>query len=117
MKDLLTGLDIVPERDVKPHQLCDRLATFRYVLTKNKAAAAIAFVSGILFISSGYKANVEIYKAVTNQIIAMDGLRDFWQYLIASIGVFALLAQREELPFCLEVDFLPQIELILENSS
>jgi hypothetical protein len=93
MKDLLTALENVPEQDVKPNPLYDRLQTFRYGVTRNRSAAAIAFVSGILFLSSGYKANLEIYSLITNQIIAVDGLRDFWQYLIAPIGVLALLAQ------------------------
>jgi hypothetical protein len=93
MKDLLTALENVPEQDVKPQPLYDRLQTFRYGVTRNRAAAAIAFVSGILFLSSGYKANLEIYHLVTNEIIAIDGLRDFWQYLIAPIGVLSLLAQ------------------------
>jgi hypothetical protein len=110
-------LDIVPEGHVKLQPLCDRFQDLRYELTRNRAAAAIAFVSGILFISSGYKAKVEIYNSATNQMIAMNGLTDFWQYLIVSLGVFALLAQREEIPFCSEPDFSPQIELILENSS
>src|ERR671911_2010264 len=94
MKDLLTALENVPEQDVKPRPLYDRLQTFRYGVTRNRAAAAIAFVSGILFISSGYKANLEIYYLITNQIIAIDGLRDFWQYLGTPIGVvISLLAQ------------------------
>jgi hypothetical protein len=93
MKDLLTALENVPQQDVKPNPLYDRLQTFRYGVTRNRSAAAIAFVSGILFLSSGYKANLEIYNLITNQIIAVDGLRDFWQYLIAPIGVLALLAQ------------------------
>ena len=93
MKDLLTALETVPQQDVNPHPLYDRLQTFRYGATRNRAAAAIAFVSGILFLSSGYKANLEIYHLVTNEIIAIDGLRDFWQYLIAPIGVLAILAQ------------------------
>lgn len=93
MKDLLIVLENVPERDVMPHPLYDRLQTFRYALTRNRAAATIAFISGILFISSGYKANIEIYNLITNQIIAIDGLRDIWQYLIAPIGVLSLLAQ------------------------
>src|SRR5919107_3666658 len=93
MKDLLTALENVPEQDVKPNPLYDRLQTFRYGVTRNRSAAAIAFVSGILFLSFGYKANLEIYNLITNQIIAVDGLRDFWQYLIAPIGVLALLAQ------------------------
>src|ERR687896_1272540 len=93
MKDLLTALENVPEQDVKPQPLYDRWQTFRYGVTRNRAAAAIAFVSGILFLSSGYKANLEIYNLITNQIIAVDGLREFWQYLITPIGVLALLAQ------------------------
>lgn len=93
MKDLLTALENVPEQDVRPRPLYDRLQTFRYGVTRNRAAAAIAFISGILFLSSGYKANLEIYFLITNEIIAIDGLRDFWQYLIAPIGVLSLLAQ------------------------
>jgi hypothetical protein len=93
MKDLLIALESVPEQDVKPRPLYDRLQTFRYGVTRNRAAAAIAFVSGILFISSGYKANIAIYNLIESQIIAVDGLREFWQYLITPIGVLALLAQ------------------------
>jgi hypothetical protein len=93
MKDLLIALENVPQQDVKPRPLYDRLQTFRYGVTRNRAAAAIAFVSGILFISSGYKANIAIYNLIESQIIAIDGLRDFWQYLITPIGVLALLAQ------------------------
>jgi hypothetical protein len=98
-------LDIVPEGHVKLQPLCDRFQDFSYELTRNRAVAAIAFVSDILFISSGYKTKVEIYNCVTNQMIAMNGLTDFWQYLIVSLGVFALLAQREEIPFCSELIF------------
>lgn len=93
MKDLLIALESVPEQDVKPRPLYDRLQTFRYGVTRNRAAAAIAFVSGILFISSGYKANIAIYTLIESQIIAVDGLREIWQYLITPIGVLALLAQ------------------------
>jgi hypothetical protein len=93
MKDLLTALENVPEQDVKPRPLYDRVQSFRYGVTRNRLAAAIAFVSGILFISSGYKANIAIYDLIRNQIIAIDGLRDFSQYLIEPIGVLALLAQ------------------------
>ena len=93
MKDLLKAIENVPEHDVKHHPLSDRLQTLRYSATRNRAAAVIAFVSGILFLSSGYKANLEIYNLVTSQIIAIDGLRDFWQYIITPIGVLALLSQ------------------------
>jgi hypothetical protein len=93
MKNLLIALENVPERDIKHRPLSDRLQTLRYGTTRNRVAAVIAFVSGILFLSSGYKANLEIYNLVTNEIIAIDGLRDFWQYIITPIGVLALLSQ------------------------
>jgi hypothetical protein len=79
MKDLLKAIENVPEQDIKNHPLADRLQTLRFSATRNRAAAVIAFVSGILFLSSGYKANLAIYNLVTNQIIA--------------IGVLALLSQ------------------------
>jgi hypothetical protein len=33
---------------------------------------------------------MKIYNPFSNEITAIDGLRDFWQYLIAPIGVLAL---------------------------
>jgi hypothetical protein len=71
----------------------DRLQTLRYGATRNRAAAVIAFVSGILFISSGYKANIQIYNLITSQISSIDGLSELWQYVIIPIGVLAILSQ------------------------
>ena len=93
MKDVLTAIGYLPDRKVKPSSSYDRFETIRYSTTRNRAAAAIAFISGILFISSGYKANIAIYSIIQDQIIAIDSLRDFWQYLLTPIGVLALLAQ------------------------
>ena len=93
MQDLFTAIESVAEQDVKLHPAYDRLHTLRYAVTKNRSAAGIAFVSDILFISYGYKAIMEIYSLITSEITAIDGLIDFWQYLIRPIGVFALSAQ------------------------
>src|SRR5829696_769015 len=84
MKEVLTAIGYLPERKVKPSSSYERLETIRYGTTRNRAAAAIAFVSGILFIFSGYKANIAIYNLIQDQIIAIDGLRDFWQFTIAT---------------------------------
>ena len=49
-------------RNCKPRPQHDRFQTFRYEVIRNTAtaaAAAVALVSGILFLSSCYKANVE----------------------------------------------------------
>ena len=93
MKDLLTALDNVCQS--KMSSLIHSMTGCRLFATESQGTdqASTYFVSGILFISSGYKANLEIYNLITNQIIAVDGLREFWQYLIAPIGVLALLAQ------------------------
>ncbi|MDQ3883676.1 MAG: hypothetical protein M3243_06435 [Thermoproteota archaeon] len=93
MKDVLTAIGYLPDRKVNPSSSYERFETIRYSTTRNRAAAAIAFISGILFISSGYKANIAIYNIIQDQIIAIDSLRDFWQYLITPIGILALLAQ------------------------
>lgn len=101
----------------KPRPLRDRLQTYGYEVTRNRSAAAVAFVSGILFSSSRYMANVEIYNLVTNQIIEVDGLRDFWQYLIAPIGVLALLARPEGITVLFGAGFFAANRLISESSS
>ena len=99
MKDVLTAIGYLPKGKVTPSSSYDRFETIRYSTTRNRAAAAIAFVSGILFISSGYKANYAIYYLIRDQIgdqiVAIASLRDLWQYLIMPIGdnVLALLAQ------------------------
>jgi hypothetical protein len=99
MKDVLTAIGYLPKRKVTPSSSYDRFETIRYSTTRNRAAAAIAFVSGILFISSGYKANYAIYYQIRDQIgdqiAAIASLRDLWQYLITPISdnVLALLAQ------------------------
>jgi hypothetical protein len=93
MKDVLTAIGYLPDRKVNPSSSYERFETIRYSTTRNRAAAAIAFISGILFISSGYKENIAIYNIIQDQIIAIDSLRDFWQYLITPIGILALLAQ------------------------
>lgn len=99
MKDVLTAIGYLPKRKVTPSSSYDRFETIRYSTTRNRAAAAIAFVSGILFISSGYKANYAIYYLIRDQIgdqiVAIASLRDLWQYLIMPIGdnILALLAQ------------------------
>jgi uncharacterized membrane protein len=70
----------------------DRLQTLRYSTTRNRLAAGIAFVSGILFLLSGYRANIEIYNMVREQLV-VNTFRDFWIHAVIPIGFLALLAQ------------------------
>lgn len=82
----------VPRSAVKQRIVYDRLQTLRYGTTRNRLAACIAFVSGILFLVSGYRANIEIYNLVREQLV-VNTARDFWTYAVVPVGFLALLAQ------------------------
>jgi hypothetical protein len=93
MKDLLTAIGYLPERRVKPSSSYDRLQTLRYSATRNRLAACIALVSAILFLASGYKANIEIYNLAAREVFAIQTLREFWNFVIVPIGFLAILSQ------------------------
>jgi hypothetical protein len=92
MKNTLTSLGIMPKTAVRQRPLYDRVLTLKYKATRNRLAAAIAFVSGILFLVSGYHANLEIYYIVRDQI-AMNTPEDLWTITLAPIGILAFMAQ------------------------
>ena len=69
MKYLLTAVGYLPEQRIKQRSSYDRLQTIRYSATRNRLAASIAFVSAILFLASGYKANIEIYNLVAKEVL------------------------------------------------
>lgn len=93
MKDVLTAIGYLPERKVKQSSSYERLQTLRYSATRNRLAACIAFVSAILFLASGYKANIEIYDLVAAEVLSIQSLRQFWNLVIVPIGFLAILSQ------------------------
>jgi hypothetical protein len=93
MKDLLTAIGYLPERKVTQSSAYDRLQTLRYGATRNRLAACIAFVSAILFLASGYKANIEIYDLIAAEVLSIESLRQLWNLVIIPIGVLAILSQ------------------------
>jgi hypothetical protein len=92
MKNTLTGLGIIPKTAVRHRPLYDRVLALRYKDTRNRLAAASAFVSGILFLISGYHANLEIYYIIRDEI-AMHTPEDLWTFTLAPIGILAFMAQ------------------------
>ena len=82
----------IPESEVKERPIYDRLQTLRYSATRNRIAAGVAFVSGILFLLSGYKANIEIYNLIAEQI-SIYTPKELWTFVLTPIGVLALLSQ------------------------
>jgi hypothetical protein len=93
MKYLLTAIGYLPEQRIKQRSSYDRLQTIRYSATRNRLAACIAFVSAILFLASGYKANIEIYNLVAKEVFGIQTLREFWNFVIVPIGFLAILSQ------------------------
>jgi hypothetical protein len=82
----------IPKAAVQDRIFYDRVQTLRYSTTRNRLAAGIAFVSGILFLLSGYRANIEIYNLVRDQLV-VNTAREFWTYAVIPIGFLALLSQ------------------------
>jgi hypothetical protein len=60
--------------------------------TRNKIAAALALVSAVLFIASGYRANVGIYRAIESGIQHYT-TKEVWQVAIIPVDILALIAQ------------------------
>jgi hypothetical protein len=89
---LLALYSDVPKSAVQQRIIFDRLQTLRYSTTRNRLAACIAFISGILFLLSGYRANIEIYNLIRDQLVVHTA-RDFWTYAVIPIGFLALLSQ------------------------
>ncbi len=73
-------------------KIIDRLQVIRYGTTRNRLAAGIAFISGILFLISGYKANLAVYDLIREQV-RLHTAQEFWQYVVAPIGFLAFLSQ------------------------
>jgi hypothetical protein len=93
MKNTLTSLEPMPKSTVQHRPLYDRFLTLRYSATRNRSAAATAFVSGILFLLSGYKANLEIYDLIRMQLLTIESVREFRGLMLAPVGLLAILAQ------------------------
>jgi hypothetical protein len=54
--------------------------------TRNKTAAALALVSSVLFIASGYRANVGIYRAIECGIQHYTA-KEVWQVAIIPLDI------------------------------
>jgi hypothetical protein len=92
MKSVVTIFKFMPKYTVDHRAFYDRFHTLRYNITRNRLAAGIAFVSGILLLLSGYKATLEIYHLITQQII-LHTAQEFWIFMLVPLGIFAIISQ------------------------
>jgi sporulation protein YlmC with PRC-barrel domain len=92
MKNFLNNFESLHQGEIKNRIIVDRLQAIRYGTTRNRLAAGIAFISGILFLISGYQANLAIYDLIGEQVRLHAG-HEIWQYVVTPIGFLAFLSQ------------------------
>ena len=95
MKNTLTNLGFMPKSVVEHRPLYDRFLTLHRSATRNRLAAGAAFVSGILFIISGYQANFELYYLVREQIPILIQTQEveLWMFVLDRIGILSVISQ------------------------
>ncbi len=92
MKNFVNNFESLHQEEIENRSIVDRLQVIRYGATRNRLAAGIAFISGILFLISGYKANLAVYDLIGEQI-RLHTAQDLWVYAISPIGFLAFLSQ------------------------
>ena len=92
MKNFVNNFESLHQEEIKDRTIVDRLQVIRYGTTRNRLAAGIAFISGVLFLIAGYKANLAIYDLIVEQVRLHTG-QEIWQYAVAPLGFLAFLSQ------------------------
>jgi hypothetical protein len=92
MKNFVNNFESLHQEEIENRTIIDRLKVIRYGTTRNRLAAGIAFISGILFLISGYKANLAIYDLIGEQV-RLHTAQELWAYTVAPIGFLAFLSQ------------------------
>src|SRR4029079_18525884 len=61
-------------------------------MSRNRLAAVITSVSGIVFLISDYKADITFYYLIEKEIL-INIPSDFWSPIIFSIGILVIISQ------------------------
>lgn len=93
-RNFISSLKLVPEENIENRSFYDRFTTLRYTTsnTRNRLAGAIAFISGLLFWLSGYKANLAIYHLVENEV-RIHAAGELLVLILFPVGILAILSQ------------------------
>jgi hypothetical protein len=94
MRNFISSLELVPEDNIELRSFYDRFSSLRYTTsnTRNRLAGAIAFFSGLLFLLSGYKANIAVYHLVENEL-RLHAAGELLIIILFPIGILAILSQ------------------------
>ena len=90
MRSVVTIFKFMPKYTVEHRVFYDRFHTLRYNITRNRLAAGIAFLSGILLLISGYKATLLIYQIITQEIL-LHTTQEFWMVLLFPLRILAII--------------------------
>jgi hypothetical protein len=92
MKNFVNNFESLHQEEIENRTIIDILQVIRYGTTRNRLAAGIAFISGILFLISGYKANLAVYNLIGEEV-RLHTAQELWAYAVAPIGFLAFLSQ------------------------
>jgi hypothetical protein len=92
MRSVVTIFKFMPKYTVEHRVFYDRFHTLRYNITRNRLAAGIAFLSGILLLISGYKATLLIYQIITQEILLHTN-QEFWIFVLVPLRILAIISQ------------------------
>jgi hypothetical protein len=62
-------------------------------MSRNRLAAVIAFISGIIFLISGYKADITFYYLIEKEMLIITLPSNLWPLVIVSIGILVIISQ------------------------
>ena len=92
MKNFLSAYGLISRYNVEYRIFYDRFQTLKYGTTRNRLAAGVAFVSGILLLISGYKAILTVYSLVQQEIMIYTSTQ-FWMFILVPVGILSILSQ------------------------
>lgn len=92
MKNFVNNFESLHQEEIQNRTIVDRLQVIRYGTTRNRLAAGIAFISGILFLIAGYRANLAVYDLIGEQV-RLHTAQQILAYALAPIGFLAFLSQ------------------------
>jgi hypothetical protein len=92
MKNFLPAYGLISRYNVEHRIFYDRFQTLKHGTTRNRLAAGVAFVSGILLLISGYKATLTVYSLVKQEIMIHTSTQ-FWMFILVPVGILSILSQ------------------------
>lgn len=92
MVSFVNNFEFLQKAEIEQRIIIDMLQTISHRATRNRLAAGIAFVSSILFLTSGYKANLAVLDLIIERI-NLHTAEDICRYMIIPVGFLVIPSQ------------------------